>query len=320
MHQTNHQDQELLQNGCLIAERSHYTVLKASGSTVRDYLQGQVTQEIALLTPDCGIYTALLTPQGKAVSDLYIIEGHGGELILLVPTTHAETVVGRLRQFALGHELRIGIVDSLKLLSLQGERAAEFLAANDLPQPATTHLATARIESEEHLVISMPEASDIGFWIVTNHSHALKSSDALDENSIINSRIIKGFPTFGVDWDESVFPLNANLIEMQGVNFDKGCYVGQEVTSRMQWRGGIKKRLYRVKLASSPAKLPSPISTKASTTASSTAKVGNITSAAADAEKAVYGIAHLPIEVVENSAPLIDSDGHRVEVIEACHV
>ena len=79
----------------------------------------------------------------------------------------------------------------------------------------------------------------------------------------------------------------------------------------MQWRGGIKKRLYRVQLESFPAHLPSPLST--------TVEVGSLLSSAMDDEGRVFGIAHLPIKLVESGTPLIDSEGDTVEIIEACH-
>jgi folate-binding protein YgfZ len=125
------------------------------------------------------------------------------------------------------------------------------------------------------------------------------------------ARIIKGIPVYGIDWNEKIFPLNANLIEFNGVSFEKGCYVGQEVTSRMQWRGGIKKRFYRIQLESFPTTFPCPVST--------TVEIGMVTSAAMNADDKLFGIAHLPIELVENQTPLIDPEGDSVQVIEACH-
>jgi folate-binding Fe-S cluster repair protein YgfZ len=79
----------------------------------------------------------------------------------------------------------------------------------------------------------------------------------------------------------------------------------------MQWRGGIRKRLYRVRLESMPESLPAPVSTSV--------EIGTITSAAIDANDNIFAIAHLPIEVVEANDSLIDSNGDSVEIIEACH-
>jgi len=304
------EDQQRLSDGYLGASLDAYAIIKASGATVLDYLQGQITQDVKRLSPSQGIYAAILTPQGKSVSDMHIIQGHNHELIIVARKAFAETLVGRLRQFALGHELRVGMVDSYKLFSIQGDRCDDFLTLHNLPVPGLNHLNSTAAPGTELFTIRMAEAADDGIWIITDDAEAI--GHLSDEAAIHAARICKGFPTYGADWDEKVFPLNANLIEFNGVDFDKGCYVGQEITSRMQWRGGIKKRLYRVALESFPVELPSPVST--------TVEIGSITSAAVDGEGVVHAIAHLPIEIVESGSPLIDTNGDSIQIIEACHV
>lgn len=312
MPQLSPSDAQSLQSGYLATLRKGYAVLKASGPKVRDYLQGQLTQDIALLTPAQGIYSAVLTPQGKPVSDLFLLCGHNDELIIIItPQAQAEMLVGRLRQFAIGYELRCGIVDSLHLVSIQGAAAEAFLEASGLPVPGEEPLAAAVAPGREYFVMRMAEAANDGFWVMTDSPGELLQDHQVDESVIITARIIRGIPSFGIDWDEKMHPLNANLAEFGGVSFDKGCYVGQEVTSRMQWRGGIKKHLYRVALASLPSELPASIST--------TVPVGTLTSAAADAGGECFGIAHLPIEIAEGDAPLFDASGEPLSVIEVCH-
>lgn len=310
MFKLSQEDQLRLSEGYLGGTLDDYAIIKASGATVRDYLQGQLTQDIRRLTASQGIYSAILTPQGKTVSDMHMISGHNHELIIIACRAYAEALVGRLRQFALGHELRIGIVDSLKLISIQGKRCDDFLELHNLPVPDSSHLNSAAATGRELFVIRMAEAADNGIWIVTDDADAI--GDLSGVAAIHAARICKGLPTYGIDWNEKTFPLNANLIEFEGVSFDKGCYVGQEVTSRMQWRGGIRKHLYRVELESYPSELPSPIST--------TVEIGSITSAAIDAEGVVHGISYLPIETVESGSPLIDANGDSIQVIEVCHV
>ncbi|MDX8403438.1 MAG: folate-binding protein [Mariprofundaceae bacterium] len=302
-----------LKNGYLTCLRDEYTIIKASGETLLDYLQGQITQDIHQLTENQSIYTAILTPQGKMVSDLYIISGHDREMIIIARKEYAETLVGRLRQFSLRHELRIGRVDSLKLISVQGTQTDKFLKKHHLPVPAKGRLSTNFIADKETFTIRMSEAAQDGIWIVTDDAGSLIEQDEsiVDESIIHAARIIKGIPTYGVDWNEKIFPLNANLIEFNGVSFEKGCYVGQEVTSRMQWRGAIKKKFYRVQLESFPAKLPCPLST--------TVEIGKVLSAAKNGDGTIVGIAHLPIELVESQTPLIDPEGDSVQVIGICH-
>jgi folate-binding protein YgfZ len=301
---------KLLQSEYTIAWRQDWSVLKASGPGIRKYLQGQITQDMDKLTPGKGIHTFILTPQGKAVSELYLLEGNNDELILLTPADYAVASVARLRQFALGYALRIGVVDAYSVLEIQGAQAAGILQHFSFPDTEDEWLTTRHADDIHALTMSKKPHR---FWLIGNTSELkiITRSNMLDQDAVEAMRILQGIPRFGTDWDEKTYPMNANLIEFDGVSFDKGCYVGQEVTSRMHWRGGIKKRFYRVKLGGVPKALPCPILT--------TAKIGMLTSAATDAEGICFGIAHLPIEVAESDAPLSLENNAEVNIIEACH-
>ncbi|MDQ6955771.1 MAG: folate-binding protein [Mariprofundaceae bacterium] len=283
----------------LCCHRTSLAVLKASGEGIRDYLQGQITQDINLLTPTNPIYTAVLTPQGKMIADMHIID-IGDELILITQATYAATLVERLRRFALGHGIRLGCVESLGILSIQGEATKQII--QEITQPIEASLP-------------MSEAASQGVWLVMKNADIHKAlaniPNTCDESDLEKATILYGTPRFGRDWNASTHPLNANLIEMNGVNFDKGCYVGQEVTSRMHWRKGIKKKLYHVKIKGNSPHAPCPIQSKH--------KIGMLTSAATNASHESFGIAHLPIESVENNTPLSLENGDNITVLKACH-
>jgi hypothetical protein len=290
------------------------SVLKASGPEIDTYLQGQITQDLGRLTDTQGIYSVVLTPQGKAVSELYLFNGRQEERIMLVPHAVAEASVARLRRFSIGYKLRIGRVDSMQILALQGPETDHALANAALPQPGRQRLSLARASDEELFVLRMPVAADDGVWIVAPEERiaaiARQLGNSMDEETLNDARIVQGSPRFGIDWNEKVHPMNANLAEMDGVSFDKGCYVGQEVTSRMHWRGGIRKRLYHIRMEQLPACLPAAIKT--------TAAIGQVTSAAAS-DEGCFGIAMLNIEAAESGQPLQLEDGSTVTLLEACH-
>jgi len=278
-------------------------VLKASGSSIREYLQSQVTQDIKKLTPESPIYTAVLTPQGKMVADMHIMDA-GDELIMVTQKSYAVILVERLRRFALGYDIRLGLVQSLGVLSIQGDE--------------TTFTKESIQESTQwpiHASMVMPEASNTGLWIIMDThdmAQALKQlGKPCDLDDMNKARVIFGTPRFGTDWDESIHPLNANLIEMHGVSFDKGCYVGQEVTSRMHWRKGIKKKLYHVAIVGNLPEVPCPILT--------TTPIGTLTSCAQDEQGQRFGIAHLPISSVEAGSPLTLDNAGKLTIIKACH-
>ncbi|MDX8392356.1 MAG: folate-binding protein [Mariprofundaceae bacterium] len=309
------QTAEMLAHGHIFCREPLWAVIKASGEGVRDYLQGQITQDMSRLSAEQGIHACLLTPQGKAVCELYIIEGAGNELVILTPRFIAEQTVARLRRFALGYSLRIGIVDALTVWSVQGEKSAELFAHLDIPLPDNTWLASSRHAAKECLAMSISTASKC-FWLISDADFAVPQQESeITASELEAIRIIRGRLRFGAEWDASIHPLNANLIEFNGVSFDKGCYVGQEVTSRMHWRGGIKKKLYRIQLNNAEKgfnpKLPCPIH--------STAPVGELRALACDNTGTFYGIALLAIEVVQAETALKLTDGSTVSVVEACH-
>jgi len=287
-------------------------VVKASGKRLLEYLQGQITQDIRLLGRESGIYACVLTPQGKPVADLHAIWAETDTVLMLVERTYAVNLVGRLRQFMLGYELRIGVVDNLSAICVQGPEADAALLRAGLPVPEQAHYATACQPETEIFAIRIPEAAASSIWLVLPLPSARDCLDRLDntagEHEMEAVRILHGRPRFGVDWDEHVYPLNANLIERQGVSFDKGCYTGQEVTSRMHWRKAIKWRLYRVRPGNAPACIPCPVL--------ASAKAGALTSLARNAEGELFGIAHLRIEAAAPGSPLMLEDGTTVSLVE----
>jgi len=302
-----------LLNDAIVSLRTRWSVLKASGPALRDYLQGQITQDMNRLTPTQGIHSCILSPKGKTVSELYLLEGHSDELLILTPSSHAEATVARLRQFALGQELRVGVVDALAICSVQGANAVQILNDFELADPDPGWLASSRKQDEDCFALVMPEHPR-GYWIIAATEQIqtfAEQQNAVSEDQLEAMRIIRGIPDFGVEWDESIHPLNANLIEFDGVSFDKGCYVGQEVTSRMHWRGGIKKKLYRVAIDGKPESLPCPVQTSSN--------IGELRSAAIDHEKNCIGIALLPIAIAESNAALMLASGVSIKVLETCH-
>ena len=232
---------------------------------------------------------------------------------MLTPASHAEATVGRLRRFALGYDLRIGIVNALAICSVQGAHAHTVLDLFSLDEPGEAWLSASRRGDEDTFALVMP-AQPRGFWIISSPARidsAAEKINVVDEDEMEAMRIIRGIPDFGVEWNESVHPLNANLIEFDGVSFEKGCYVGQEVTSRMHWRGGIKKKLYRVAIEGKPEQLPAAVY--------SSAKIGELKSAAIDHEGNCCGIALLPINVGESEPQLTLENDLPLTILESCH-
>jgi len=302
-----------LQQSSLVGHNTRWSVLKASGNDIRTYLQGQITQDMGKLNDQQAIHSCILSPQGKAVSELYIIAGHNDELLILTPSSHAVATVARLRQFALGQALRIGVVDSLAVATLHGVGATDALADFGLATPDSGWLSCSNKPEEDCFAITM-QSHVQSYWVISDQTRIdqlIQQQHQANDGELEALRILHGLPVFGVEWDERLHPLNANLIELQGVDFKKGCYVGQEVTSRMHWRGGIKKKLYRVRIDGKVLELPCPVR--------SSVNIGELKSASIDDQGLCFGIALLPIEVAESNTNLTLENQSKITIVEPCH-
>jgi tRNA-modifying protein YgfZ len=218
-------------------------VVKVSGDGARDFLNGLVTTDVALLRPGLGRFGALLTPQGKIVTDFLITEapaGHGGGFLIDCPRALAQGLADKLGFYRLRAKVGIeNLSDSLGVVAVwDGEPTMKpDLAFTDPRHPA------------------------LGWRILVPEELAQKVADLIgaemvDSTAYDAHRIAAGAPRGGLDFMYGdAFPHETNMDRLHGVDFDKGCYVGQEVVSRMQHRGTARTRTIRI-LLDGPAPEP----------------------------------------------------------------
>jgi tRNA-modifying protein YgfZ len=226
---------ELLMKAAFLPDRG---VVKVSGIDARDFLNGLVTTDVTLLRPGLGRFGALLTPQGKITVDFLITEapsGHGGGLLIDCPRALAQGFADKLGFYKLRAKVGIeNLSDSLGVL-----------AAWDGDPAVTPDLSFAD-----------PRQTALGWRILIPVELAQKVADLVgaelvDSGAYDAHRIASGVPRGGLDFMYGdAFPHETNMDRLHGVDFEKGCYVGQEVVSRMQHRGTARTRTIRVILES----------------------------------------------------------------------
>lgn len=214
-------------------------VIKVAGEDARNFLNGLITTDVDRLKPGLGRFGALLTPQGKIIVDFLITEapaGHGGGFLIDCPKALADGLTIKLRFYKLRAKVTVdNLSDDLGVLAAwDGQLAAQpDLAFAD---PRNGELGT-RILIPADLKQNLSDL--IGAELV----------DAADYEA---HRIALGVPRGGLDFMYSnAFPHETNMDRLAGVDFDKGCYVGQEVVSRMQHRGTARTRSVKVLLEGS---------------------------------------------------------------------
>jgi folate-binding protein YgfZ len=209
-------------------------VVKVTGNDARDFLNGLVTTDVTLLRPGLGRFGALLTPQGKITTDFLITEapaGHGGGFLIDCPLVLAQALAEKLGFYRLRAKVSVeNLSESLGLL-----------AAWDGDPTLKPDLAFAD-----------PRNAALGWRILVPEELAPKAAGLIgaelaDSTAYDAHRIALGVPRGGLDFIYGdAFPHETNMDRLHGVDFDKGCYVGQEVVSRMQHRGTARTRTVRV--------------------------------------------------------------------------
>ncbi len=204
-------------------------VIALSGPDARNLLQGLVTNDVKRLPHGGAAYAALLTPQGKILFDFFVVADDEG-LLLDCAAAQADALVKRLSLYRLRAKAEIARRDDLVVLASWD---GAVLPGRAFADPRLAQLGTRAIAAKtdaalpagaedylaQRLDLAVPESADFG--------------------------------------QDKMFALDADLDELHGVAFDKGCYVGQELTARMKHRGTARKRLLPIVSVDGSA-LPAP--------------------------------------------------------------
>ncbi|KAA2236086.1 CAF17-like 4Fe-4S cluster assembly/insertion protein YgfZ [Salinarimonas soli] len=202
-------------------------VVRVAGADARTFLQGLVTCDIDRVAPGEARYGALLTPQGKIIADFIVIEAPedaGGGFYLDAPVVLCADLAKRLGFYRLRAKVEVADLSSA---------LAVVAGWGDAARPA----------DEAGLVHEDPRLPALGWRAIMAGEEAAGLADATWEEYLPH-RVRLGIPEGVADFTYGdAFPHEALLDQLGGVDFDKGCYVGQEVVSRMQHRGTARTRI-----------------------------------------------------------------------------
>src|SRR6185436_18774512 len=209
-------------------------VVKVVGEDARKFLNGLLTADITKVTPQHAAYAALLTPQGKIMVDMIIAEApsqDGGGFFLDCPRALCPSLVERLNFY----KLRAKVIC---------EDLSEVLGVMAVWDGAG--------ESEYGLCYADPRLPGLGMRCMlpphlASDAAADLAATLTDADDYEAHRITLGAPRGGLDfYYNDAFPHEADMDQLNGIDFEKGCYVGQEVVSRVEHRGTARKRVVPV--------------------------------------------------------------------------
>jgi tRNA-modifying protein YgfZ len=236
---------------CGLVDRGERGKLALTGTEIKSFLQGQVSNDVESLTPGTGCYAAFLTPKGKMLGDVRILDA-GAEVLLDTERVALQELFNMIRRFSVGYdvELHKRTVQS-GLLSLLGPDAAAVADVADLGQAEHWHVG-----GEIDGIAVRWIRTDLGVDVLCDAQDtaavagALSARGAAPVSEAVADcvRVEHGRPRYGVDLDDTVIPQEADL-NARAVSFTKGCYVGQETVARLFYRGKPNRHLRGLRLS-----------------------------------------------------------------------
>jgi folate-binding protein YgfZ len=252
---TSPDDYAALHEGAAIGAIAPRGQIAVAGPDRASFLHGLLTNDTASLTAGRGCYAAWLTPQGRMLCDLHVLES-GDMMLLDVPAADVGAIAARLEQFHFTEDVQIAALASLRAIWIHGPGAPRTIGEG---YDAWMQYQNARIElaGVPVVIARIDQLAVPGFVIYADAQHedevtaALVSAGALHATpaSLDAARLEAAYPIFGVDMTTDTIPLEAG-IEDRAISMTKGCYVGQEVIIRVLHRGHgrVARKLVRLQV------------------------------------------------------------------------
>jgi folate-binding protein YgfZ len=228
-------------------------VLKVNGADAAEYLQGQLTNDMEGLESGRGCYAALLDRKGHLQADMRVLRLESDEIWLDLEPGPAPAVLKHLRTYSIGRDVEVeDVSEERAITSLIGPRAAELSGFEGLGQE---HAQRSR-EWDGAEVLAV--ATDLGIDLITSAEVAASLARLLEaagaaevsEQAAEILRIESGRPRFGLEMGPESMPAEAGITE-RAVDFEKGCYIGQEPVARLHYRGKPNRKLRGLRLSGS---------------------------------------------------------------------
>ncbi len=226
-----------------VVDRSERGKLALTGSDAKDFLQGQVTNDILGLQPGRGCYAAFLTHKGKMLGDLRVFD-LADELLLDCERVALQELFNMINRYKLGRDVELHKrTVQMGLLSVIGPDAPRLAGDSEHDN--------ARVELGGVQVVAVTTDVGTDLFFAAEDRDAVRGALEFEDGDEAQAEVVRvehGRPRYGVDLDDSVIPQEAGLNE-RAVSFTKGCYVGQETVARLHYRGKPNRRLLGLRLA-----------------------------------------------------------------------
>lgn len=230
-----------------VVNLSHLGNVRITGADAETFLQGQLSNDVRLLTPERAQITSYNSPKGRMLAVLHLLRDAQNQIVAEVDRSVLEATVKRLRMFVLRSKVTLEILNE-PALGLAGLRAVESLQSVALPAP---NLAMDSAQHGELTVVRrMGESPRFSVHGPADALADLRKRLALDiemgdERDWRHLDVLAGVPTVFAETSDHFVAQMANLDLLGGISFSKGCYTGQEIVARLHYLGQLKRRMFR---------------------------------------------------------------------------
>ena len=210
---------------------SHLSTLSFSGSDAKEFLQGQMTQDINSISDQSYKMTSILNPKGRIIVT-GLIKEFKGNIFFIISKDLSKDCVQWLSRYILRSDVKISIEKNY-IFGLNNENQKQLFKYD---------------ENQQQLNVSPISMDHSRCILLADDEVSLKdkSIESINESEWILSDITRGLPILSKESSEKYIPQMINLDLLEGISFSKVCYTGQEVVARVQHRGKIKQRMFHI--------------------------------------------------------------------------
>ncbi|MDP2329476.1 MAG: folate-binding protein [Reyranella sp.] len=226
----------------------HRSVIAVGGDDRVEFLQGLISNDTTKVVPGRAIWAALLTPQGRFLNDMFVVDGGNGTLLLETERERAPALAKKLNLYKLRSKVTVEDRSAvLEVAVVFGADADKLPPIADMPGGAIAFVD--------------PRLAELGVRVLapTGTASTLLQARGIAEASLATYDALRlglGVPDGSRDLRvEKALLLESGFDELNGIDWKKGCYMGQELTARTKYRALVRKRLFPVSVAGT---LPAP--------------------------------------------------------------
>lgn len=226
-----------LQDNSVMAEQHDVGVLRVTGLDAKKFLQGQTTCDMNKLSNDCGLYGAICSIKGRIISSFYLVQNND-EVWMIMTKDLVEKTLLHLKKYAVFFKTElINEQDLFTVYSKMIPSSAETTSA-----PLSERLTVT--QDDQHIALTLSHYPLEVKWLIRRSENQTNQPVIEEKNTpLAGLSILSARPLITLEQSDTLLPQWLNMQSTGGISFTKGCYTGQEIVARMQYRGKSKKQM-----------------------------------------------------------------------------